>query len=292
MTPARRNRIALRVEWPGLDQLPENSQITSVQILPLGDAFGGFQDQGTRAKPQIVKQEPEGLQAHLSSSDPRMTVNPAAAFPLAVIQVPHSDPIEADGFFQLSDRFIVTFPGIQRIACGKNVARIHTDSQAMRFCRLLEDRPDLTEPVAEARPLAGCGLEVDRHRETGCLSGNDIQRGGHPLQTLHFTSSHVRPGMEHQVRNPQHGASLELNQQRFNGLFPEEIVGAGQVDQVRGVGYRIEDSGLGNGGPEGFDLFGFERGSVPLVVVFRKELDGLESDRMSGGHGAIASPCD
>ena len=77
-----------------------------------------------------------------------------------------------------------------------------------------------------------------------------------PRQAGLLALADVGAGMDDQVGDAQRLAALDLDGHRVDRLLPERVVGTAQVDQVRGVGDRVDDSGLGEGRAEGRDVLG------------------------------------
>ncbi len=55
---------------------------------------------------------------------------------------------------------------------------------------------------------------------------------------------------------PSKLAALDLDRHRVDRLLPQGIVGTSQIDQIRGVGHRVDDSRLVEGESKGRDVLG------------------------------------
>ena len=152
----------------------------------------------------------------------------------------------------------------------------------------------MLEAIAQVGALAGGRLQVDRHVQAPFVRrSTSIEGPGNPRDDpLLFALAHVGAGMDDQVGDPQQLAALDLDGHRVDRLLPEGLVGTGQVDQVRRVSHRVDDSRLGEGQSKRRDVLGRERRRVPLIVILREELNRLEPDRLSGRDRTIATAGD
>ena len=83
--------------------------------------------------------------------------------------------------------------------------------------------------------------------------------------------------MHHKVANSQLLAALDLNDHGRDRPFPQCLVRAGKVDQVRRMRHGIADPGKLDRLTKGGGLLGCQRLGVPLVAVFGEDLNGLKA---------------
>ena len=94
-------------------------------------ALGSFQEHRELAKPAIVEEQTEWLQAEAAAADVGVAVDPAAERLLAVVQVNCLDAFQSDHPVDLFHRGLVKPLGRERITGRKNVTRVNTHAQAI-----------------------------------------------------------------------------------------------------------------------------------------------------------------
>jgi hypothetical protein len=96
--------------------------------------------------------------------------------------------------------------------------------------------------------------------------------------------------MNHKVGDTQLMAALDFHDHGVDRPFPQCFVRARHVDQIRRMSHGQRDAGVIKRSAKGTTLLGGERRGVPLIIVLGEELDGLETDRMSGPDRSVAAP--
>ena len=172
------------------------------------------------------------------------------------------------------------------------MAGIHAHTKTLGVRHAVEDIPEMLEAIAQVCALAGGRLQVDRHAQARGAAVNFVEGPGDSCQTGFLTLTHVRAGMNDQVGDAKQAAALDLDGHRVDRFLPQRVVGTSQIDEIRGMGDRVDDSRLVQGESKGRDMLGRERRGIPLVVVLGEELNGLEVHGMRGPDRAVASSRD
>jgi hypothetical protein len=81
--------------------------------------------------------------------------------------------------------------------------------------------------------------------------------------------------MENDVGNSQGVGPFDFDHQAVDRLFPELVVGAGEIQEIRGVADRVGDAMLVERVAEEADIFLGDFLSTPLVVVLGEQLHAV-----------------
>src|SRR4029077_6947635 len=87
------------------NELAQNSQVASIEVFPVYDTLGWFQDHRKIPEAGIVDQMPKRFEPHLPRPDRRVTVDAAAAFTAAVVPMPDSQGSPHNGTGEPGARF-------------------------------------------------------------------------------------------------------------------------------------------------------------------------------------------
>ena len=196
-----------------------------------------------------------------------------------------------DGPVQPVDRFIVLLRRPQGIARRENMAGIHAHTQTLGVRHAVEDIAGDARSDGPGGPLAGGRLQVDRHRQARGAA-MDLDRGpGDPCQARlprprPCGRRDGRPGRRSRATRSARPrpiiASIDFCHRSSSGL-------------ARLIRYEVWATGSTipvspEAESKGRDMLVGQGRGVPLVVVLREELDGLEADRRAAARTARSQP--
>ncbi len=173
-----------------------------------------------------------------------MTVYSTAALTLAIIQVPYTQSPESNAMIEPIHCLIVLCRRTQGIAGCENMARVAAHTESLRPRHSLQNRLQMLEPITKVRTLTRRRFQVDCDIRSGGSPVHFIERFSDSCQPGSLAFTHVRPGMDDQVRNPKGLTALDFNSHRVNRLLPKSLVRAGEIDKVGCVGNWISDGSL------------------------------------------------
>ena len=123
----------------------------------------------------------ERLEPELPLADVLVPIDSAAQLALAVVEVKGFHELDADGAIELAHRGSIFLLRMQRVAGGKDVARVEAHAHAIRIFRALQDRGQVLEPPAQVRALPGRILQQTFRLDAGRLGMHFVQGLDHAL---------------------------------------------------------------------------------------------------------------
>ncbi len=124
------------------------------------------------------------------------------------------------------------------------MARVAAHTEPLRPGHSLQNRLQMFEPMTKVRTLTRRRFQVDRDICSVGSSVHFIQRFGDSCQPGLLAFTHVRSGVDDQVRDPKGLTALHFNSHRVDRLLPKSLVRATKIDKVGCVGNWLSDGGL------------------------------------------------
>ena len=238
---------------------------------------------------RVVDEVSERFGADFAATDRGMAIDAAPEFAQAVVEMPNADPSQADGPVQRLDGFIVLRTGFQGIARREDVTRIDAHRQALRATRAVDDSAQVFEAVAQARPLTRGRFQGDPGGDPGSPPMDFVDRLDDPVQALFLPRSHMRSRMRHDRDDSESLGPFQFDDHRGDRFFPKFFVRTGEIDEVRIMRDRIDESRFFQRRAKRGDLVVLKDFGVPLIIIFREQLERVKADRFGGESGSIVT---
>ena len=178
------------------------------------------------------------------------------------------------------------------VAGGEQMAGVQTHADAPRALQPGQQRAQLAERAADGAAAAGGVLQRHAHAIAPRPAQHLAARPRHAVESGLDAGAQMRAGMDRHAGQPQRLGALELVGEEAHRPLPRDRIGAGEVDQVAGVG---EDGGNAGGPPrraKGPNLVVAQRRRGPLPLVLDEDLHGETAERRASLERQVQSARD
>jgi hypothetical protein len=210
--------------------------------------------------------------------------------PRAVVEVESPQARRAHQPVEGRHRRFVLLCSAQRIAGREHVASIEAHAQPLRLADAVEYCLQVLKTTPDRRPLTGRRLQKALRHQSAGLAMDAVKGLNDPPNPLLRRAFDERPGVDHDVGNPQGLGPLEFHNVTVYRPLPEGWGRAGQIDEVRGVGQGMGQAGVAQGGTKRLGFLREDLLGPPLSIVVGEELDTAAATRLGAEHGPVVPP--